>query len=154
VILHFAYGSNMSPTRMGARCPGASALGVATLTGWRFVIGPDGYGSIAPRPGGIVRGVLWRLTPRDLAAINVYENVAGGLYVRRVLPVEWHRRRRSALVYIARRQGAGMPRPGYLRVVVEAAGDWQFPESYIGSLQRWSSSGWPGVLSKDTGEVG
>ena len=72
---------------MRARCPGATALGTATLAGWRFVINPDGYGSIAPQPGGIVHGVLWRLTARDLAAINAYENVAGGLYVRRMLPV-------------------------------------------------------------------
>ena len=48
VTLHFAYGSNMSRPHMRARCPGASALGTATLSGWRFVINPDGYGSIAP----------------------------------------------------------------------------------------------------------
>ena len=30
------------------------------------------------KPGGIVHGVFWRLTPRDLAALNAYENVAVG----------------------------------------------------------------------------
>jgi len=152
VTLHFAYGSNMSRALMAARCPGATVLGVASLAGWRFVISPDGYGSIALHPGGIVYGVLWRLTPRDLAAINAYENLDAGRYIRRVLPVEWRMRRRAALVYIARRQGSGVPRPGYVRVVVEAARDWRLPEPYIKSLRRWSPSGW--ALGRDTGEVG
>ena len=40
MTFHFAYGSNMSRTLMGARCPGAVALGIATLSGWGFVINP------------------------------------------------------------------------------------------------------------------
>jgi len=155
VILHFAYGSNMSRTHMQARCPGATASGVAMLCGWRFVINPEGYGSIAPQPGRVVHGVLWRLGTRDLAAINVYENVAGGLYVRRSLPVlTASGRRRPALVYIASRQGEGTPRPGYIDLVVAAARDWSMPEAYVRSLMRWSPSGWKGARMKDTGEVG
>jgi hypothetical protein len=154
VTLHFAYGSNMSVRDMRARCPDAAALGVATLTGWRFVINPDGYGSIAPRAGGIVYGVLWRLGPRELAAINAYENVAGGLYARRMLPVLRDGRRAAALVYIARRDGEGTPRPGYIELVVAAARDWGLPERYIASLRRWSPSAYGGARAKDTGEVG
>ena len=49
MTLHFAYGSNMSRALMGARCRGAEAVGIAVLSGWRFVINPEGFGSIAPR---------------------------------------------------------------------------------------------------------
>jgi len=140
VTLNFAYGSNMSRPDMRARCPGATALGTATLAGWRFVINPDGYGSIALRPGGVVYGVLWELTARDLAALNAYENVAGGLYLRRMLPVLHEGVREPALVYIARRQGEGTPRPGYIAIVVAAARDWGLPAPYIRSLMRWSPS--------------
>ena len=140
MTLNFAYGSNMSRPDMRARCPGATALGTATLAGWRFVINPDGYGSIALRPGGVVYGVLWELTARDLAALNAYENVAGGLYLRRMLPVLHEGVREPALVYIARRQGEGTPRPGYIAIVVAAARDWALPEPYIRSLMRWSPS--------------
>ena len=76
MTLHFAYGSNMSRALMAARCQGAAAVGIAVLSGWRFVINPEGFGSIALRPGGRVHGVLWRLSARDLAAINAYESVA------------------------------------------------------------------------------
>jgi hypothetical protein len=153
MVLHFAYGSNMSRALMGTRCPGARALGIATLSGWRFVINTEGFGSLAPQTGGRVHGVLWRLSARDVAAINAYEGVAGGLYLRRQLPVRWQRTM-TALVYIATRQGEGMPRPGYIRLVVDAAREWGLPESYIRMLARWSSSGWHGARPRDTGEVG
>jgi gamma-glutamyl AIG2-like cyclotransferase len=134
MTFHFAYGSNMSRALMGARCPGATALGVATLSGWRFVINPDGVGSIAPHPGALLRGVLWCVTLRDLVALNAYESVDTALYLRRVLPVQLNARRLPALVYVARRLGTGRARPGYIK--------------------RWSPSGWRGARAKDTGEVG
>jgi hypothetical protein len=98
--------------------------------------------------------VLWRLGARDLAAINAYENVAGGLYVRRTLPVLHKGRRKPALVYIAVRQGEGTPRPGYMAIVVAAARDWALPEPYIRSLMRWSPSALAGARAKDTGDAG
>jgi hypothetical protein len=153
MTLHFAYGSNMSRPHMRARCPDARALGIVTLAGWRFVIGPDGFASLARQPGGRVHGVLWRLSTRDVAAINAYENVQSGLYLRRRLPVRL-KPSATALVYVARRQGTGTPRPGYIDQVVEAARDWKLPQPYIRSLARWAPSRWGGARARDTGEVG
>jgi gamma-glutamylcyclotransferase (GGCT)/AIG2-like uncharacterized protein YtfP len=154
MTLHFAYGSNMSRALMQARCPRAEAIGTATLSGWRFVINPEGFGSIAPHPGERVYGVLWRLSARDLAAVNAYESVDSGLYVRRQLSVRCGAMQATALVYIARRRGEGLPRPGYIPLVVEAAREWQLPEAYIHALARWAPSRWAGARAKDTGEVG
>src|SRR5262245_45829641 len=154
MTLHFAYGSNMSRALMGARCPRAEAIGTATLPGWRFVINPEGFGSIAPQLGARVHGVLWRLSARDLSAINAYESIGSGLYIRRRLPVRCGEAQAMALVYIARRQGEGTPRPGYIHLVVEAACEWQLPEAYVRSLARWAPSRWRGARAKDTGEVG
>jgi gamma-glutamylcyclotransferase (GGCT)/AIG2-like uncharacterized protein YtfP len=154
MTLHFAYGSNMSRALMQARCPRAEAIGTATLSGWRFLINPEGFGSIAPHPGERVYGVLWRLSARDLAAINAYESVDSGLYVRRHLSVRCGATQAIALVYIARRRGEGLPRPGYIPLVVEAAREWQLPEAYIHALARWAPSRWAGARAKDTGEVG
>lgn len=138
---------------MRVRCPGAVAHGTAMLRGWRFVMSRDGYASIVPERGGVVLGVLWGLGVRDLAAINAYENVAGGLYVRRRLPVRSASRCRQTLVYIAARPGEGMPRPGYLAIVVAAARDWALPERYVRSLRRWSPSAWGGARAKDIGDL-
>ena len=97
---------------------------------------------------------LWRLSARDLAAINAYESVDSGLYVRRHLSVRCGATQAIALVYIARRRGEGLPRPGYIPLVVEAAREWQLPEAYIHALARWAPSRWAGARAKDTGEVG
>ena len=154
MTLHFAYGSNMSRALMRARCPTAAALGTATLQHWRFIIGVEGHGSIAPQPGGIVHGVLWRLASRDLAALNAYEGIDGGLYVRRIVPVRQGASLVAALVYILRRPGEGRPRPAYIHLVVAAAREWGLPEPYIETLRRWSPSRWSGARARDTGEIG
>jgi hypothetical protein len=141
MTLYFAYGSNMSRSGMAGRCPYAAALGVATLADRRFVIGVDGYASVMPAGGAAVVGVLWRLSARDLAALNVYESLASGLYTRRRLMVRHNRRAVSALVYVARGRGASRPRPGYMERVVEAAREWNLPADYIGALRRWIPAG-------------
>jgi hypothetical protein len=100
-----------------------------------------------------VHGVLWRVGARDIAAINAYENLASGLYIRRIVPVRHGASLLPALVYVLRRHGEGRPRPAYVHLVVEAARDWELPEHYIDALQRWSPSGWRGTRPKDTGEI-
>ena len=153
-MLHFAYGSNMSRLLMQRRCPKARAIGTGALQGWRFVVTVDGYASIVQHPGETVYGVLWQLGPRDLAAINAYESLDSGLYVRRTLPVCCDRRRVRALVYVGRRQGEGRPRPGYMSIVEDAVRDWQLPEGYLRTLRRWAPSGLSGARRKETGELG
>ena len=152
MTLHFAYGSNMSRPHMRARCPGARAIGTTTLHGWRFIIARDGFASLVRQPGSRVHGVLWRLTTRDVAAINAYENVGSALYLRRTLPVR-SKLCVPALVYIARRGGRGIPRPGYIHQVLEAAHDWGLPPTYARSIARWAPSRWRGARAKDTGET-
>jgi gamma-glutamylcyclotransferase (GGCT)/AIG2-like uncharacterized protein YtfP len=149
----FAYGSNMSREWMRRRAPGAQALGRARLDGFGFIITVDGYASIRPHAGRTVHGVLWRIGPRELAALNAYESVASGLYRRCTLPVWQNGKRRAALVYVGRVRAPGRPRPGYLELVVKAARDWNLPVSYIRELTRWSGSAWHGARAVKTGAI-
>jgi gamma-glutamylcyclotransferase (GGCT)/AIG2-like uncharacterized protein YtfP len=139
-MLHFAYGSNMCVALMRWRCPGARLEGPAFLPGYRFIIMRCGYASVVPAPGGCVHGLLWRVTPRDVAALNAYENLEGGLYRAVTVAVVTHRRRRAALVYIGRDRACGRPRPGYLDIVTQAARDAAFPPYYQRGLARWASA--------------
>jgi gamma-glutamylcyclotransferase (GGCT)/AIG2-like uncharacterized protein YtfP len=154
VTLHFAYGSNMSRALMGAHAPDAQPAGRGQLAGYRFIITRDGYASVVPAAGGIVHGVLWRLAPRDVASLNIYESVESGLYRRVFLPVSCKSGRGQALIYVGRDCIAGRPKPGYLDVVVQAARDWQLPEAYVRSLQRHAPARWPGVRAAESGEIG
>lgn len=138
-MLHFAYGSNMSHEPMRQRCPDAENIGCAMLRRHRFVIMANGYASVVPAPLQEVHGVLWRVSPRDLAALDAYENVAGGLYRRSMMPVIQDGQTVSALVYLGAEKREGAPRKGYMELVMQAARENGLPESYIGNLERLTS---------------
>jgi gamma-glutamylcyclotransferase (GGCT)/AIG2-like uncharacterized protein YtfP len=137
-MLHFAYGSNMSREPMRQRCPDAENLGCAVLRRHRFLIMATGYASVAPSPAGEVHGVLWRITPRDLAALDAYENIVGGLYSRSLLPVIHNSRSMTALVYIGAETREGAPRRGYMELVIQSARESGLPAEYIEGLARFS----------------
>lgn len=151
-MLHFAYGSNMSRALMQPRCPGAQELGPAILDGHRFLISTDGYATVVPAAGCRVRGILWRLTARDLAALNIYERVDGGLFRARRLRVRAGNAPVSALVYIGRSRVAGRPKPGYLDLVVAAAHEVGLPADYVAALARHAPSKWGGRRVPEMGE--
>src|ERR1700674_2081499 len=144
MLRYFAYGSNMSSALMRRQCPCAEPSGPAQLDGWRFIVMRGGYASVVPAAGGVVHGVLWRLTPRDLATLNAFENIDSGLYLRRVLPVRHAGRRAAALTYVSPTRAPGRPRPGYQAFLVATAREWNFPETYVRSLERWEPSGFAG----------
>jgi hypothetical protein len=153
MTLYFAYGSNMNRTAMGQRCPGARAVGPATLAGHRFFVGIDGWGSVKPSAGDAVHGVLWRLTTRDLAALHAYELLHQGLYDVRRLPVRSGARHVPATIYLLRRRAPGRPKPGYVELIAAAARAWKLPEAYVRSVERWSTSRWTGARVIDAGEL-
>jgi gamma-glutamylcyclotransferase (GGCT)/AIG2-like uncharacterized protein YtfP len=150
---YFAYGANMSRANMRRRCPDARAIGPAALEGYRFFVGIDGWGSVKPRAGSVVHGVLWRLTPRDVAALHAFELLHKGLYKVRQLPVRFGARRWPAMIYLLRRRTPGQPKPGYAELVAAAARDWKLPDDYIRSVERWSRSRWTGARVIDVGEI-
>jgi gamma-glutamylcyclotransferase (GGCT)/AIG2-like uncharacterized protein YtfP len=137
MMLHFAYGANMHRDVMRRHAAAATPVGAAALTDYHFIITADGYASVAPKRAHTVHGVLWRITPRDRAMLDAWENVAGKLYRAEILPVRHANQIKPALVYIARPTRSGRPKAGYMEIVVAAARAWQLPRDYIASLQRW-----------------
>ena len=153
MTLYFAYGSNMHRAAMQARCPGARAIGPARLDGYEFFIGLDGWGSVRRAPGQTVHGVLWRLTPRDLAALHAYELLHKEIYLVRHLPVRVGSRTALAMVYLLRRPGTGRPKPGYAELCAAAARSWGLPERHVRVIARWSISRWTGSRRIAQGEA-
>ena len=82
---YFAYGSNLSVDAMSARCPAAVPTAKATLPDHRLVFRT--WADVEPRPGHSVPGVLWTITSACEAALDLYEDVSGGLYRRLTVPV-------------------------------------------------------------------
>ncbi|MEJ2436255.1 MAG: gamma-glutamylcyclotransferase [Pseudolabrys sp.] len=153
MTVYFAYGVNMSRAALRARCLEARALGPATLPGYRFFVGLDGWGSVQPSSGDAVHGVLWALTPRCMAALHAFELLHKGLYEVRHLPVRRGARLTPAMTYLLRRRKPGQPKPGYVEMIAAAAREWRLPEDYIRSVERWSVSRFIGARAIDVGEV-
>jgi hypothetical protein len=153
MTLYFAYGSNMNHAAMTRRCPDARAIGPARLDGYRFFIGLEGWGSVRMSAGDRVHGVLWSLSPRDIAALHAYELLHKGLYEVRTLSVLRDARRVPAMIYLLRRRLHGKPRPGYVELCAGAARAWKLPERYVRSMERWSVSRWTGSRVIDVGEI-
>ncbi len=110
-------------------------------------------GSVKPSAGHHVYGVLWRPTPRDMAALHAYELLHRCLYDVRHLAVKLDRKCVRAKIYVLRRTVTGKPKPGYVQTVAAAARAWKLPERYVRSVERWSVSRFPGSRIIGAGEL-
>lgn len=81
-IFYFAYGSNMLPERLAARCPSAKLIGRADVPGYGVQFakrGMDGSAKATLIPAeGAAAGVLFTLAPQDLAALDRAEGAGRG----------------------------------------------------------------------------
>ena len=85
--LYFAYGSNMDVDAMARRCPRSKALGLARLERHRLAVMREGWLTAVRDPASAVHGVLWELALSDIAALDRYEGLSQGLYVKLTQPV-------------------------------------------------------------------
>ena len=114
---YFAYGMNTNLDSMSLRCPTAVCLGVAAVDDHRLVF--RCHADIEAAPGEQVWGVLWDITPADLAALDRLEGFPE-YYVRKHIMVRQGQRRVSALVYYMTDQTYQQePSAGYLAMVTE-----------------------------------
>lgn len=130
-MLYFAYGSNLQRAGMLARCPAAVPLGPAALPDHRLVFRT--WADVEPSPGGAVAGGLWRITPACRAALDLYEDVAGGLYraiLAEVRPTG-SPATRPALLYRMAAAAAAPPDPAYLRTIREGCRDFGIDETAL-----------------------
>ncbi len=130
-MLYFAYGSNLWKAGMRSRCPAAAALGRAVLSDHRLVFRT--WADVEPCFGAEVAGGLWRVTPTCEAALNLYEDVAHGLY-RRVLAMVWPEGAAEpveALVYRMTDATREPPDPTYLASVVRGCRDFGLDDGAV-----------------------
>jgi gamma-glutamylcyclotransferase (GGCT)/AIG2-like uncharacterized protein YtfP len=136
--LIFAYGSNMDIAAMAARCPRSKPIGVARLMRHRLAAMREGWLTVIRDPRATVHGVLWDVALADVAALDRYEGVGGGLYVKRLQAVVAPGGARRALVYFGANAGPGLLRPDYAAGVVAAARHWRLPMETLAALAALS----------------
>lgn len=154
-MLYFAYGSNMDPQQMARRCPGSRSLGKALLPGYRLTFTWDsvrwggGVGHVVADPASEVWGVLWDLTQEHLDALDVYEQVADGVYIRGAVTVRHDEREREALIYLATDVRDRKPSRRYLRALVRGALAHDFPPAYVEGLRVVRDRPVPGPIDSE-----
>ena len=135
---YFAYGSNMDGAALRSRCPNARTIGVARLARHRFDLMGNGYATVRRAAGAGVHGVLYELAASDIAPLDLYEDVDGGLYNKGTVVV-----RRpdgatvTALIYFGGDPATGRSiHPGYMEGVVAAARAAGLTSAYVAFLAR------------------
>ena len=105
--LYFAYGANMDVEDMARRCPRSQPLGVARLMRHRLAIMREGWLTATRDARGRVHGVLWDLALADVSALDRFEQLADGLYVKTTQAVIAAERAEAGAGLFRRERGAG-----------------------------------------------
>jgi gamma-glutamylcyclotransferase (GGCT)/AIG2-like uncharacterized protein YtfP len=138
--LYFAYGSNMEVEAMARRCPRAKPLGLARLARHQLAIMREGWLTAARDSKSDVHGVLWDVALADMRALDQYEGLAGGLYVKTLQPVIGERGAKQALVYFGANSGPGVAAAEYIAGVLAAARHWRLPAAAIARLESFAAA--------------
>jgi hypothetical protein len=116
--LYLAYGSNLCIEQMKIRCPAAEPLGTTTIFNNRLVF--RGVADIEKADGFKVPVGVWRITKECERALDVYEGIKSGLYVKRNCRL---RDGAVAMFYKMKSTDILPPSDYYLDVIREGYGD-------------------------------
>jgi len=147
-MLHYAYGSNLSPKFLKGYCPNARFLMKAYLPNFRVEFRffskkrNGGISSIIPCPGKLVRGVIYEVPEDEMEDLDVVESVPQGLYVRETFLVlgedgEWHG---ADLYRVVNPEGPFAPAKSYVELMLDGAETFGLDEGYVEELRKLHAS--------------
>ncbi len=145
-ITIFAYGSNMRTSRLKARTPSATPLGVGQLKGYRLKwhkAGTDGSGKCDVKhtghDGHVVWGVLYTLQAAEKPLLDQVEGLGFG-YTEKCAGIIIGDETVEAWFYVAIETDPSlMPFHWYKAFVVEGAREHRLPQDYIAALEAIDS---------------
>ena len=157
-VWYFAYGANLDrATLVDRRRIVPSACVVCRLDGFELLFNQPGlpilepsFANIAPAPSSSVHGVAYRLTPEQLATLDVLEG--GGAYAH--LEVELITQvgeRLMAKTYAARETRQGLlPSRRYMKLIIAGGRAQGLPDAWIESLeaQRTAMFSWASPMAR------
>lgn len=139
--IYLAYGSNLNLKQMAYRCPDAKVLSGTTLDGYRLLFRGFNGGAVATvekHEGGSVPVLLWRISPRDEAALDRYEGWPR-LYRKETVTVHLDGKPMEAMVYIMN-EGRPLGGPGlfYYDTIMDGYLDAGFDPAILERAARFS----------------
>jgi hypothetical protein len=140
-FLYFAYGSNMLPARLRARCPSARLIGRANAMGFDLEFSKrsqDGSGkaSLTQVDNATTHGVLFEIDATELGALDRAEGAGYGRVDDFEVDLVGTGERVSATAYIASVVDPQLkPYDWYLALVIAGAHHHEFAPEYIKKLR-------------------
>jgi gamma-glutamylcyclotransferase (GGCT)/AIG2-like uncharacterized protein YtfP len=141
VPLYSAYGSNLDPEQMRARCPHSPSQGPGWLQGWRLTFGGEDLGwegalaTVVPDPAGRVFVMIYDVPEADESALDEIEFAATGLYRKLKVRVHALEGDRLTWLYVLDGYEGGLPSARYLGVMADAAERAGAPDDYVADLR-------------------
>jgi len=160
---YFAYGSNLNQRQMAKRCPDFRTVSPAMAFGYRLVFPrPDsqwqgGVAGIVADHEAHIEGAVYKLSDRDLQALDDYEGVADGEYTRTKIQVALRDGDNiEAITYLANPEPDGPFTPSwrYLHTIIKGARQHGLSPPWIQYLRHlgdpidvrpwgfWATLGW------------
>ena len=139
--MYAAYGSNMDPARMGARCPHSPLRGTGWLLGWRLTFGGEQHGwdgalaTLVEDPLEQVFVAVYDITDEDAGRLDSWESADSGLYRKVRVRVNTMRGEVAAWAYVLDAFEGGLPSASYLGVLADAAEAADAPADYVAALR-------------------
>jgi len=141
--LYWAYGANLSKEAMAHRCPRAIPSTKLVVHSAALVF--RGVADVEIRRGSVVQGGLWWITAECEAALDRFEGVSGGLYVKRYLPV-WKMKhsgkQRKALFYQMQiAEGMMPPSRHYVETIAQGYQDFGLDLAFLDAAieEAWTN---------------
>jgi hypothetical protein len=137
-IFYWAYGSNLCVRQMQRRCPAAIKYGPMSVNDCALVF--RHVADVTTRDGAVTPGGLWQITARCERALDQYEGVAGGAYMKRYLRITIANRQHTCLLYQMRtKDGVMPPSQEYLGTIAEGYQDFGLD---LGVLDAYLQESW------------
>ena len=137
MALYAAYGSNMDPAHMLARCPSSPVAGTGWLPGWRLTFGGEdlswdgALATVVEDPDSSVFVVLYDMAESDERTLDSWEGAGLGLYSKIRLRVHTLEGDVLAWLYALQAFEGGLPSARYLGVIADAAEAADAPAEYV-----------------------
>ncbi len=140
--LYAAYGSNLDPARMGARCPHSPLRTTGWLRGWRLTFGGEDLGwdgalaTLVEDPLEQVFVAVYDVTDDDASRLDGWESADSGLYRRTRVRVDTLAGEVLAWTYVLDAYEGGLPSAMYLGTIADAAEAADAPDDYVRALRE------------------
>jgi hypothetical protein len=140
--LYAAYGSNMDPAQMAARCPHSPQRGSGWLEGWRLAFGGEDIGwegamaTVVEEPGRRVFVVLYELSAADEASLDRWDGASLDYFRKLKVRVATLDGETLAWLYVVNAYEGGLPAARHLGIIADAADAAGAPGEYVKALRE------------------